>query len=63
LNANAYYADGHVTFTRYDELENIGAILPSPSAQCFVTPQWSLFPLKLKPEFLTDAVMQVCKPR
>jgi type II secretory pathway pseudopilin PulG len=62
LNANAYFGDGHVAFQRYNELEFIGAIIPVPSAQCFVTPQWSLFPLKLKEQFLTEQVKQICTP-
>jgi hypothetical protein len=62
LDANAYHADGHVTFARRRNLENVGAIIPIPSAQCFITPEWSLFPLKLGPQFLTPNVMRICKP-
>jgi prepilin-type N-terminal cleavage/methylation domain-containing protein len=60
LNANAYFGDGHVAFSRYEEMETIGALIPFPSAQCFITPEWSLFPLKLRADLL--AAQSVCKP-
>jgi prepilin-type processing-associated H-X9-DG protein len=61
LNANAFFGDGHVEFRRYREMEIIGALVPVPSAQCFVTPQWSLFPLKLEAQWLTEPVLGVCQ--
>ena len=64
LNANAYFGDGHVNFTRYDRFEIVGTIIPAPSAQCFITPEYSMFPLKLDEHWLTDQYLNpsICTP-
>jgi hypothetical protein len=60
LNGNAYHADGHVTFGRRTEVAVIGAMIPVPSAQCFITAEWSLFPLKLKAQYMSPTGRAIC---
>jgi type II secretory pathway pseudopilin PulG len=60
LNGIAYHADGHVTFSRRDQLGFPGAIIPVPSAQCFITAEWSMFPLQLAPQFMSQQVGSIC---
>jgi len=61
LNANAYHADGHVTFARRQNMEVIGQIIPLPSAQCFITPEWSMFPLKIPAQLMTPDRLAICE--
>ena len=60
LNANAYHADGHVTFTKRDELQNGGIIIPVVNSQCFITAEWSMFPLKLPNQLMQQQT--ACTP-